>query len=206
MVTLFILGGYSFFTIRKGIFIIKLYAVVTLLIEVTGYLYLYSFNRPFEILYNIFSFFEIWVWLYFYFQITQNQKKIMLWITFSAYLLAFLYLGAFNLRAVNYEGILLNNLIVTFLIARYFYYILQKNLDLTGYFIVMAGALFYHSGGFLLNGMIKIIANIDLNAAKRLYSINSILNILFYGFMLWGLISKDREIKISPSKPQTHPV
>lgn len=106
-----------------------------------------------------------------------------------------------DLLSVNYTGFLLGNLFVTSLIVLYLYYILQKNLDLNGYFIIMVGALFYYCGGFLLIGMIKIIATIDSNAARELYSINAVLNIFFYGFVLWGLIRKDRETKIPLSEP-----
>ncbi|MDT4862209.1 hypothetical protein FQZ97_968480 [compost metagenome] len=120
---------------------------------------------------------------------------------FGTYLLIFLYLGAFDLLSVNYTGFLLGNLFVTSLIVLYLYYILQKNLDLNGYFIIMVGALFYYCGGFLLIGMIKIIATIDSTAARELYSINAVLNIFFYGFVLWGLIRKDRETKIPLSEP-----
>lgn len=199
LVILFITALYSVFTLRKGVFIIKLYVIVTLLTEVAGYGYLYYYNHAFAMLYNIFSLFEIGIWLGFYFQVTHSPRNWVLVVISGVYLLLFLYLGKFEPLSYNHQGVLLNNLIVTFLIARYLYYILQKNLDLNGYFIIMVGAMFYHTGGFLLNGMIKIIAHTDLNVARKLYSINSVLNILFYGFILWGLISTDRETRISPS-------
>lgn len=195
LVILFVLGVYSAFTLRKGIFIIKLYALVTLLTETVGYLYLYNFNHAFVLLYNVFAFFEIGIWLSFYFQITRRPRNFVFWIILGVCILLLSYLGNFNLSTFNHQGVVLNNLIVTFLIGMYFFYILQKNLDLDGYFMIMAGALFYHTGGLLLNGMFTLIAKTDLSAAKKLYNINSVLNILFYGLILWGLINKDRETK-----------
>ncbi|MBX2951192.1 MAG: hypothetical protein KF870_01730 [Leadbetterella sp.] len=197
---LFILGVYSAFTLKKGVFIIKLYAIVTLLTEAAGYFYLYKFNHAFTPLYNVFTFFEIGIWLAFYFQITQRPLNFRFWLILGVCVLLLSYLGGFDISLFNHQGIVLNNLIVTFLIGLYFFHILRKNLDLDGYFIIMAGALFYHTGGVLLNGLIMLIANTDLGAAKKLYNINSVLNIFFYGLILWGLISKDRETKVSLSE------
>jgi hypothetical protein len=190
---LLILGIYSAFTLLKNTFYIKLYAIVTLGVEIIGFFYLRVYQTPIAWLYNLYAIFEIWAWANFFLIIVNKNRNRRFWLLFFIYTLLFNFFGNFNIMKLNNEGFLLNNVIVASFIACYFYYILKNGLNISGFFWIMIGAMFYNIGGFLLTGMVQFVSKIDINLAYKLYSLNHFLNIFFYGFIFFGLILKDRE-------------
>lgn len=190
---LLILGIYSAFSLLKNTFYIKLYAIVTLGVEMIGFFYLRVYQTPIAWLYNLYSFFEIWAWANFFISIIAKSRVGQFWIYFPFYTILFIFIGDFSIMKLNNGAILLNNLIITSFIVYYFYFILRNNLSITGIFWIMVGGLFYHLGGFLLTGMVQLIAKTDPMLGAKLFDINTLLNIFFYGFILLGVIFFDRE-------------
>lgn len=196
---LLILGIYSVFTLFKNTFYIKLYAIVTLGVEIIGFFYLRLYHTPIAWFYNLYSFFEIWAWTNFFISILNINRTFKFWVFFVGYTTLFMSIGNLSILKFNNDGVLLNNVIVTFFVFYYFYFIFKMNLNISGNFWIMVGALFYHVGGFLLTGMIQIVAKKDTLFGSKLFVINYELNICFYSLVLFGLIKLDKEFDNSLS-------
>jgi hypothetical protein len=192
---LLILGIYSMFTLFKNTFYIKLYAIVTLGVEIIGFFYLRIYQTPIAWLYNLYAIFEIWAWANFFLIIVNKNRNRRFWLLFFIYTLLFIFFANFNIMKLNNEGFLLNNVIVASFIAYYFNNILKNGLNISGFFWIMIGAMFYNVGGFLLTGMVQIIAKTDPIMGGKLFDINTLLNIFFYGLVLYGVLNIDRECK-----------
>jgi hypothetical protein len=195
---LLILAIYSLLTIKKSNIYVKIYCVLIFIVEVVGSLNLNYLKTPFEVLYNIMALVEMICFVYFYFYLFAINKKINLPFL-SMYFIVFLSLGNFNLVQLNIKGFLLNNALITVYISYYFYIIIKKNVDINGYFWISVGGLFYYFGSFLLNGMIFLIAKVDPHAGNLLFSLNLVLNMFFYSFVLYGLLKLDRDFDKSLS-------
>jgi hypothetical protein len=189
-----ILGGlctYSIFTLKKGLLYIRLYVIVTFTVEVISLLYLLFYKQSFLILYQAYSFFEFYIWLSFFLKISQINlpKKLIL----TAYLLIAMVYSYFDFINSVYLIILFNNVVFSFFVFFYYRKVIRGDLDLNGIFWVVTGVLFYHTGGFLLNGMILPISKIDPSLGSQLYSLNWILNVFFYSFVFVGLWIEDKK-------------
>lgn len=193
-----ILGIYSIINFDKANKYIKLYSIITLIVEIIGYTYLHFNNKAFSFLYNIYSIVEILIWSLYFFYLNQISKRYLIPLL-SCYFLTFFWLGDFQFFKLNNDGITLNSVYISTFIFLYFFNIIKKNLNLDGHFWILVGGLFYNFGGFILTGVIQIVAKIDNKLGSSLYSINSILNIIFYSLIFWGLKKLDKEFKNSLS-------
>ncbi len=178
---------YSFNTIRKGNSLIKIYVIITSIVESVGFTYLYFKKTPLFIIYNLFSIFEVVVWLVFYFIYNLKKPNISIYSIFFIEIFAFFWLGDFNVLKSNFYGVLLNNTIVTLLILKTYFLTIKLNRDIDGGFWIFTGGLFYFLGGFLLLGLTIAISKVNSTLGSQLYDINSILNIFFYSIVFYGL-------------------
>lgn len=64
-------------------------------------------------------------------------------------------------------------------------------------FWYVTGILFFNAGFFFLSGFINFISEKDSNLASKLYSINHILNIIYYSLITYGFICQRRLAKSS---------
>lgn len=192
------LGIYCIFNFSKTTKLVKCYSILTLIVEIIGFTHLFYFHKPISILYNMYSIFEIVIWSFYFLKLNKIAKKYLFPIL-TFYFIFFMWLGNFNLLKLNNNGFLLNNAIITFFIAFYFFNIIRRNLNIDGHFWILTGALFYNFGGFLLTGIIQLVAKVDENLGSSLFSINSVLNFCFYSLVLYGLNLLDREFDNSLS-------
>jgi hypothetical protein len=72
--------------------------------------------------------------------------------------------------------------------------LLNSPLDLNSNpnFWIVVGVLFFYSGFFFLSGFINFIAKNDLELAKKLYTLNHLLNIIYYSLITYGFVCQRR--------------
>lgn len=104
-----------------------------------------------------------------------------------------------DLLILNYKTYMVTFAITTIYCILYFLEILKEDFDLlrNANFWIVTGMLFFYSGFFFLSGFINFIAGQDKILARKLFSINHILNIIYYSLITYGFICQRRLAKSS---------
>lgn len=68
----------------------------------------------------------------------------------------------------------------------------DENIYLNPYFWTVTGILFFYTGYFFLSGFINYISSKNLELAQKLFSINHLLNIIYYSLVTYGFICQRR--------------
>lgn len=68
----------------------------------------------------------------------------------------------------------------------------DENVLANPHFWVVTGILFFHAGFFFLSGFVNYISQKDLELARKLYSINHIINIFYYSLITYGFVCQRR--------------
>lgn len=64
-------------------------------------------------------------------------------------------------------------------------------------FWIVTGILFFNAGFFFLSGFVSYLSQKDLELARKLFSINHLLNIIYYSLVAYGFICQRRLAKSS---------
>lgn len=188
----------------RTIFWVNFYITVTFFVEWIAF---YSLNisdkRQVSVeLYNLyipFSFFIISG--YFSSLLKSNISQIFLGISVPIVLLFYILkdVGDISFLMLNYKTYMVTFAITTIYCILYFIEILKEDFDLlpNANFWIVTGMLFFYSGFFFLSGFINFLAGQDKVLARKLFSINHILNIIYYSLITYGFICQRRLAKSS---------
>ena len=184
---------YSVLKITQNSFYIKLYAIITFIVESFGLYHLFNHSVSLSWLYNFYAIVEIIIWSIFFLKLILGKIPSYTILIFFFYLFFYFYLNDFSLSKNNSSGFLLNNFIITTYIAFYLLKIIKNNQAITGDFWISIGALFYNLGSFVLTGLVFLLFTMDPELASFLFSINTILNIIFYSLVFVGIYINDKK-------------
>lgn len=206
MITLsicFLIGGLFFKSLTKDLKIYFYYIVPTFLIEWYGLYFLY-FSSSKSVATYTYSFYipsAFLILCYFYFRIIINikVKKVLLLISPIITIILFFFMYSKNVEIVNFQVFLVSN----FTISIYSIIFLMELLKFEGeilknpFFWIVTGTLFFNSSFFFLSGFINFIYSKNIDLARQLFSINHILNIIYYSLITYGFICQRRLAKSS---------
>jgi hypothetical protein len=194
------LAIYSTINFKKGKSSLKLYAIITFFVEAIGLYFLFRNKKPLSIIYNLHGILEIAIWMSYFLSLSFKPTKLFI-IPITIVILTFLLIGDFNLLLWNTNGFLVGSISISSLIFLYYFQIVRNLLNLDGNFWISIGALFFQFGGFLLMGLVFLVAKRDPILGNSLYSLNTGINIVYYSLIFYGLFSLDKsEIKTHQEK------
>lgn len=184
--------------------IIIILVVVSFFIEWIGYYnqHISSEKKIKAIVFQIYSPLEALIIGIFFLQILNNSnlKKLVIVLTLLALIIFCLDL-VFNLNVnlQNFKIYLIPMTFYTIFSILYLQQVLDSNNDIISNpsFWFVTAILFFNTCFFFLSGFINFIAEKDLPLAKKLYSINHILNIIYYSLITYGFICQRRLAKSS---------
>lgn len=176
--------------------IFLVYIVLTFIVEWIGAYNLYlSQNRhiDFNIYYVYIVLNFIFISIYFS-RIIQNNwfKMIALWII---PFIVIIMIGLIYWKEISVHKLFLINVFFFVLYSIVFLFqLLRSDEDVLAnpHFWIVTGILFFHSGFFFLSGFVNYISQNDLELARKLYSINHVLNIIYYSLITYGFICQRR--------------
>ena len=200
----FFLGTCFFYFLNKDTKIIWLLVFVTFVVEWLGFYNKHIADEHLikPILYQLFSPVEALLFCAYFVKILKTKSFINI-----VYILVFIAIIIFTLDLLKNRFISLQNFkyyllpIIFYVLFSILYLkeLLDSSLDINSNpnFWIVTGILFFYSGFFFLSGFINFIAEKDLPLAKKLYSINHILNIIYYSLITYGFICQRRLAKSS---------
>lgn len=200
----FLVGTLFFYKLNSETKIIYLLVLFSLVVEFLGF---YNKNLSVEkkiipIIHQIYSPMEaVLIGLYFY---RIFEKSYLKKLVFSLTIVALIILGYdlyLNNSASlqNFKFYLLPMAFFAIFSILYLRQLLNSNLDLLNnpHFWIVTGILFFNTSFFFLSGFINYIRDRDLDLAKKLYSINHIINIFYYSLITYGFICQRNLMKSS---------
>lgn len=183
--------------------IMYLYVSVSFITETLGYysLYISSEKKVNFLLYNIYVPTSFLI-LSLFFYIIINNKNIKEIIYLLTFLLIFIHIF-FIFDSINIKFDFRLFLLSIFLLSIYSILFLrqilysEESIYLNPHFWIVTGILFFYSGYFFLSGFINYISLKDPALARKLYTINHLLNIIYYSLVTYGFICQRRLTKLS---------
>ncbi len=171
------------------------YIIITFFVEWIGYytLYLSPEKKVSRLLYNIYLPTQfVLISLYFYQFIKNDRIKkllILLTISFLCLFLSFILVGY-----SFFKTLMFSNFILSIYSIAYFRLLLKTEEDvlLNPNFWIVTGILFFNAGCFFLSSFIIYISQQNLELAQKLYTINHLLNIIYYSLVTYGFICQRR--------------
>ena len=197
----FLTGLMYYKYLKMSIRIFLVYVIISFIVEWLGVysLYISQYKKiNFEVYYLYTTLNFVIISTYFY-QIINRQrfKLIILWIIPFTVLVM---IGLIYWKEILVHKLLLINVFFFVLYAiLYFSQLLRSNENVLAspHFWIVTGILFFHAGFFFLSGFINYISSKDLELAKKLFSINHILNIIYYSLVTYGFICQRRLARLS---------
>lgn len=183
--------------------IMYFYVAITFLTEMFGYysLYLSSEKKVNFLLYNIYapiSFLVISV----YFCKIINEKKIkkVIFLMIPLVLSISIFLSfSYSNKMLNYRVLLFSMGVLIVYSVVFFRQLLNSDASFleNPNFWIVTGILFFYTGYFFLSGFINYIASKDAVLARKLFTINHLLNIIYYSLITYGFICQRKLAKSS---------
>lgn len=200
----FLIGTLFFFRLNKETKIIYFLVLSSLIVEFLGF---YNKNLSAEkkivpLIHQIYSPLEtILIGLFFYRNIEESYlKKVVLIFTILAlFVLGIdLYLNN-SASSQNFKFYLLPMTFYAIFSIIHLRQLLNLNLDLlrNSNFWIVTGILFFNTSFFFLSGFINYIRERDLELAKKIFSINHIINIFYYSLISYGFLCQRNLMKWS---------
>lgn len=200
----FLIGTFLYRILNLETKIIWFLVLATFGIEWTAFYYKYwsSHYQLKPMLYLIFSFIEAILIGSFFYSIIENaiQKKFVILLSLVALIIYGLDLAKNQFTSFqNFKYYLLPIIIYVIFAIFFLKQLLESTKDIffDSNFWIVTGILFFYSGFFFLSGFINFIAEKDLLLTRKLYSINHILNIIYYSLITYGFICQRRLAKSS---------
>lgn len=185
--------NYKYFKVSENIFLT--YIVITFFVECLAY---YSLNlspqrRVNHLLYSFYvpTQFLI-ISLYFY---TLLQSKIIKKVLSSLVILLVCIYVPVAISGFSYYRIFV---ITNIIISIYSIIFLKQLLNIEDEFFsnpnfwIVTGILFFNAGGFFLSSFVTFLSQKNLELARKLFSINHLLNIIYYSLVTYGFICQRR--------------
>jgi hypothetical protein len=200
----FLIGTYYLPTLKRDTKIIWLYVGISFSIEWLGF-----YNRFISeeklikpIIYQYYSIIES-ILYYLYFRTIlhgKDSQRLILLFFFLTLVVLFidLYLNSQS-NFQNFKFYLIPMILYSLVTILYFRQLLDSIIELKNNpnFWIVTGILFFNTSFFFLSGFINYIRDRDLNLATKLYSINHVLNIIYYSLITYGFICQRRLAKSS---------
>ena len=101
-------------------------------------------------------------------------------------------------QQLNFRLLLFSFAVLTIYAILFFKQVLNldENIYPNPYFWIVTGILFFYGGYFFLSGFINYISSKDPIFARKLFSINHLLNIIYYSLVTYGFICQQRSMKL----------
>lgn len=172
------------------------YVAVTFIVEWIGAYNLYiSQNRHIDFnIYYIYTVLNFILIIIYFSQIIHNKwiKIITMWIM---PMVVVIMIGLIYWMGISVHKLFLIN--VFFFVLYAIVYLAQLlrsdgNILLNPHFWIVTGLLFFHAGFFFLSGFINYLSQKDIKLATQLYSINHVLNIIYYSLITYGFVCQRR--------------
>ena len=191
-------------TLKGPIINLKFLIYFVTLLETIGIIYLKTNGIPAK---SIFLFYEPFVYYFlilYFLKIIKNQNVRL--VLRPTKLIFPIILFVINFSNFYFVKVILDTFLVTAIIFSllslfYFYQLLTIDIELElinnpNYWIVL-GIFIFHTCSFFVMGLIQYINRFDNPLAKKLFSINHILNIIYYSLITYGFICQRRLAKSS---------
>lgn len=185
-------GLFAFKTSPIPIKIFSLYILISFLVEIGG-IYTMRISHHYTInnfLYNIYTLIEV-ILVLFYFKYILNASFYKKHFYLFIILLFFgnLYLITSSIIPQNQMFLLSLSFFIFLALAYLKQLLLSKDeISRNPHFWIVMGILFFNAGFFFLSGFLNFISKKDEILASKLFSINHILNMIYYSLVTYGFI------------------
>lgn len=197
------LTGLTYFSYFKlSTKLVHLYVIISFFNDCLGYYCLYySSEKRVQVFgHNLYVciYFCI-LTLYFFCILKYKYKTFYLIVSVVVFIVSFI----FSIKTIEYtfhyrQFIILS---ISFILCSilYFKQLLDTEEEIfkNSNFWIVTGILFFHSGYFFLSGLISFIANKDIELARKIFTINHLLNIVYYSLITYGFICQRKLAKSS---------
>ncbi len=196
------LVGLAFFSVsQKPVKLIFIYVFITFIVEWIGFYSLQiseqkTVNNQIYKLHTLLEF--IIISSYFYFIIINKiLKKIILWLI-PIVLISLIIIIYWKILPMH-RMFLISIFFFVFYSILYFKQLLDSDNNILSNpnFWIVTGILFFNAGFFFLSGFVTYISEKDRLLATKLFSINHLLNIVYYSLITYGFICQRRLAKSS---------
>ncbi len=191
---------------RSNFFFIQILLFITVIVESIGYFYLKLYNKAAVIPYLLFQPLEyICIVLYFNKIIFSKRVKkiIRSTIPFTSIIYFAIYFISYQYNLSKYSGFLFISVTVSAICLLYFYQLLNREIDKklqsNPHFFIATGILLFHTCSFMVMGLVNYIYTRNQELARRVFSINHILNIIYYSLITYAFYIQWKSTKSSSS-------
>lgn len=199
----FLTGLINFKSFNLPIKITFLYVVITFVVEMLGFysLYLSPEKKVNTVLYNIYAPVSLLILsLFFYIIVDSVQiKKVILFLGLLFGLIQVFFIFKNLNTGYNFRVFMGAIVILSIYSIVFFRQILNSGDSFfeNPNFWIVTGILFFYTGYFFLSGFINYIATKDAVLARKLFTINHLLNIIYYSLITYGFICQRKLAKSS---------
>ncbi len=161
-------------------------------------LYLSSDKRINSLIYAIYNPLEFTIiGLYFYYIV--NAKKTKKLFILLIILVVLIEVTSTILKFSMFKTLMIAFFFSSILSLVYFKQLLDSDVNVVKNpnFWIVTGILFFNAGFFFLSGFVSYLSQKDLELARKLFSINHLLNIIYYSLVAYGFICQRRLAKSS---------
>jgi hypothetical protein len=176
--------------------IFPIYIIFTWVIEIVGF-YTRVILKKYQLNIKIYDFYTIseilFIGLFFYFMIDkQGQKKIILFSSLFLFISTVIIIlnNLFSQHQVFILGIFIYSIYSLLFLKQLLN--LEINLFIQPSFWYVVGFLFFNISFFFLTGLITFVYKRDSDLASKLYSINHVINIIYYSIVTYGFLCQRR--------------
>ena len=194
-----IIGLSDFSKCPPAIKLVCSFVVLSLCVEMIGF-YTLGKSKGEEVnidVYKLYLLLEcIILGAYFYFILKNRQKAILV----SFLLLFILEVCMLNFSLLSFhKTYIISIFFKSYFSVLYLYFCLNntENIIQNPHFWIVTGILFFNAGFFFLSGFINYISSKDLELARKLFTINHLLNIIYYSLITYGFICQRRLARLS---------
>lgn len=199
----FLTGLIYYKSFNLPIKIMYLYVSVSFVTEVLGFysLYISSEKKVNFVLYNIYAPVSFFILSLFFYRVIDNKntkKNVILLVLLIGFVHIFFIFDSLS-NKYNFKIFLLSITILSIYSILFLRQILdsEASIYLNPHFWIVTGILFFYAGYFFLSGFINYISLKDPILARKLFTINHLLNIIYYSLVTYGFICQRRLAKLS---------
>lgn len=189
-----IIGLSGFFKYPPAIKLICGFVLISFCSEVIGFYTLEQSNGK-EVNINVYKLYLLLECLIFgyYFSFLLRKYKQVIALSFS--ILFILEITFFSFNFISFHKTYLISIFFKFLFATSYLkqcLNLEDNILQNPHFWIVTGILFFNAGFFFLSGFINYISQKDIELARKLFTINHIINIIYYSLITYGFVCQRR--------------
>ncbi|SOE19668.1 hypothetical protein SAMN06298216_0172 [Spirosomataceae bacterium TFI 002] len=185
---------------------LKWLMLITLIVETIGFYYLKVRGEVAHMIFAIFHPIEFYLIALYYSKTFVNKTNIKIANIFKSVIPLLIFGIGFASLKVNFPlwfNFLTSSIFLIALSALYFNELLVEKIEYdlldNPDFFISIGVLTFHSGSFLVMGLVNYIYLKDKELAGKVFSINHILNIIYYGLITYAFYIQWKSTKSSLS-------